>query len=169
MTARYGTPFDFFSVFFLGIFIHFCQNICISTKFLLIVYLINSNVSKCQKWLQVMECLLILLHFFCDFCTKLTKIHVWCTLSSPKIHKLCIWIWNEYKHLIIIKCQMWLNVMGRSLNSLSFLGIVIHYWRPFMSELLYLNQTFTDFMSNFNFWYVILHQTFINLMESKWY
>ena len=78
---------------------------------------------------------------------------------------------------------------------IAFLGLLIHYLGPFMSELLYLHQTFTDYMSNqytrfryvnmpnvtpsygrfygligffrnLNVWYVILHQTFINFVES---
>ena len=90
-----------------------------------------------------MEYFLILLRFFCEFCTKMTNIHVWCALSSPNIDKLCIWY--EYKHLVIIKCQMWLQVMEHSLILLCILDIVIHYyWRPLMSEVLYLHQTFTD-------------------------
>ena len=68
---------------------HSCLNCYISTKLLLIAYLINNDMFKCQMWLKVMECLLILLRF-CKFCTKLTNIHVWWALSSPNIHKLYI-------------------------------------------------------------------------------
>ena len=40
---------------------------------------------------------------------------------------------------------MWLQVMERPLI---FLHFFIHYWRLFLSELFYLRQTFTDYMSN---------------------
>ena len=37
---------------------------------------------------------------------------------------------------------------GKSVDFISFFGyILIHYWWPFMSELLYLHQTFTDCVS----------------------
>ena len=103
-------------------------------------------MSKCQIWLQVMECLLILLCFFCELCTKLMNIHVWSVLSSPKIHIL----W-ECKYFVIIKFQVWLQVMEGSLILLRFLGIFIHYWLPFRSKVLYLHQNFTDCISNQKF------------------
>ena len=56
---------------------HSCLNCSV------IANLINSDVF--QMWLQVMECLLILLLFF-ELCTKLTNIHIWCTLSSTFIN-----------------------------------------------------------------------------------
>ena len=40
--------------------------------------------------------------------------------------------------------------MERLLILLRVLGIFIHLLRPFMSEPLYLHQTFTDCMSNYN-------------------
>ena len=55
---------------------------------------------------------------------------------------------NQYTHFGILKCQVWLQVMEGSLILLCFLGIFKHYWRSFMSELLYLHQTFTDYVSN---------------------
>ena len=60
-----------------------CLNYCISTKLSLIGNLINTDISICRMWLQVME-------------------HI---------------------------------------------DIFIHYWGPFMSEVFYLHQTFTDCMS----------------------
>ena len=60
--------------------------------------------------------------FYCEFCTKLTNIHVWSVLPSPlssrHIHKLCIWC--EYNHFIIIKFQMWPQVIEHSLILLCF-------------------------------------------------
>ena len=39
---------------------------------------------------------------------------------------------------------------GRSFDFIAFLlGIFIHNWRAFMSEVFYLQQTFTDCMSNY--------------------
>ena len=43
---------------------------------------------------------------------------------------------------------MWLHVMECPLILLRFSGIFIHYYGPFMSELLYLHQKFTDYISN---------------------
>ena len=137
VTAIYGTPYDFMAFFWLFSYIiidHSCLNCCIFIKLSLIVYLVNTDMSKFQMWLQVV-CLPILLCFFCELCTKLTNIHAWSVLSSPNIHILCI-----------IKCQVWLQVMERFLILLCFLDIFIHYWRPFMSEVLYLRQTFTDYV-----------------------
>ena len=84
---------------------------------------------------------------------------------------------------------------GTLLDSMAFLSILIHSWRPFMSEVLIFHQIFTDcvsnqpfwyvdmpdvttnygrfssligFYGNLNVWYVILHQTFINFVESQW-
>ena len=44
--------------------------------------------------------------------------------------------------------QMWLQVMKRHLILLYFLDIFIHYYWLFMSQLLYLQQTFTDYVCN---------------------
>ena len=123
-----------------------CLNCCISTKHSLIVCVINTNMSKCQMRLQAMECLLILSRFFCFFCIKITNIHVWSAFSSPNIHKLCFWY--EYKHCVIMRCQMWLQIIECLLILLHFFRIIRHNWRPFMSELLYFHQTFKDFISN---------------------
>ena len=51
------------------------------------------------------------------------------------------------------KCQMYLQGMERSLFLLRFLCIFIHYWRVFMTKVLYLYQTFTDCVSH-QCWYV---------------
>ena len=53
---------------------HSCLNCCISTKHSLIVYLISTDMSKCQMWLQVMESFLIFIMFFMEFREKLTNI-----------------------------------------------------------------------------------------------
>ena len=60
---------------------------------------------------------------------------------------------KQHTHFDILTCQMWLQVMERHLILLRFLGIFIHFWRLFMSELLYLCQTFPDCVSN-QFWYI---------------
>ena len=60
---------------------------------------------------------------------------------------------NWYTHSAILKCQMWLQVMERPLILLHFSSIFIHFWQPFISELLYIHQTFTDCISN-QYWYV---------------
>ena len=48
---------------------------------------------------------------------------------------------------------MWLQVIKLSLILLLFLGIFIHFWRPFGSEFFYLYQNFTYCLSN-QYWYV---------------
>ena len=55
---------------------------------------------------------------------------------------------NQYTHFDISKYQMRQQVMVSTLILLRFLCYYIHYWWPFMSELLYLQQTFTDCVSN---------------------
>ena len=63
--ASYGRSFDFIAFFghFHILLDYLCLNCCISTKLSLIIYLINTDMSNYQMWLQVMECLLILLCF----------------------------------------------------------------------------------------------------------
>ena len=51
VTASSETPFDFIVFFWVFSYIfddHSCLNCCISTKLSLIVYLINTDMSKCQ-------------------------------------------------------------------------------------------------------------------------
>ena len=60
----------------------------------------------------------------------------------------------------------------RSLILLHFLGISIHYWRPFMSEVLYLHQTFTDYVSNqythYNMWNVRCNNKLRKILSFNW-
>ena len=59
---------------------------------------------------------------------------------------------NQYTQLInsnILICQMCLQIMEGHMILLRFLGILIHNWREFMSEVLYLHQTFTDYVSDY--------------------
>ena len=127
----------FYCVFWIFSYIiidHSCLNFCISNKLSLIVYLINIYVhARCDCQLGKTSWIY---YFFCEFCTNLANILIWSTISSQNIHKLCIWY--KYRHLVIIKCKMWLQVMEHSLILLHFLGIFIPFCRPFMSELLYL-------------------------------
>ena len=63
------------------------------------------------------------------------------------------YISNWYTHFDILTFQMWLQVMECHLILLRPLGIFIHYYWLFMSELLYhLHQTFTDCVSH-QYWY----------------
>ena len=69
VTVSYGTPFDFIMFFWVFSYIfdeNSYLNCCISTKLSLIVYKSNTDVSKCQMWLQFMEFLLISLRFFAN-------------------------------------------------------------------------------------------------------
>ena len=72
-------------------------------------------------------------------------------------------------------CRLWKVLLFNWV----FLGIFIHYWRPFMPEFLYLHQNFTDSVVNqythnniyqmwlqVNVWYVILYQPFINFVKN---
>ena len=84
---------------------------------------------------------------FCLNCCISTNLHVWSAISSRNIYKLCIWYeWKKWiKKIVIIKCQMWVHVMERSLILLCFFGIFIHYWRPSIkhSQIVYLINTHT--------------------------
>ena len=133
---------------FLDIFIHYYRSFMSEFLYLKQTFfdcLSYQYIRTCQMWLPARENLLNLL-LFCEFCTNLANILIWSTISSQNIHKLCIWY--EYRHLVTIKCQMWMQVMEHSLILLHFLGIFIPFCRPFMSELLYLHQTFSDYVSN---------------------
>ena len=55
----------------------------------------------------------------------------------------------QYRYFDTFIGQMWQQVKENSL--LAFLGIFIHYWRAFVSEVLYHHQTFTDCVSNYTF------------------
>ena len=49
---------------------------------------------------------------------------------------------NQYTYFHVSICQMWLQVTERLLVLLHFLGTFKNYLRPFVSEVLYLHQTF---------------------------
>ena len=55
---------------------------------------------------------------------------------------------SQCTHFYKFTYQMWQEVMERPLIWLRFLGILIRFWQPFMSQVLYLHQTFTDCVSN---------------------
>ena len=55
---------------------------------------------------------------------------------------------NQYIHFDISTYQMWLQVMECLLILFRFLSIFKPYYLPFMSELFYLHQSFTNYVSN---------------------
>ena len=55
---------------------------------------------------------------------------------------------NQYTQFDVSTCQMELKVMESPLNLSRYLGIFIHFWRVFMSKVLYLHQTLTHWMSD---------------------
>ena len=60
VTASYGVPIDFIAFFRVFSYIfadNSLQNCCISTKLSLFVYLINTDMFKCQMWLKVTFCI----------------------------------------------------------------------------------------------------------------
>ena len=58
--------------------------------------------------------------------------------GSTYLHQTFIeYMSNQYTYFHISTCQMWLHVMECPFILLRFLGFFIHYYWPFMSELLY--------------------------------
>ena len=66
--------------------------------------------------------------------------------------------------------------MELSLIMLCFLRIFVHNWRPFMSEVLYLHQTFSNYVSDwylqfnmliFNLWLQVMENSLIKLLFLK--
>ena len=51
---------------------------------------IHFDILTCKTWLQVMEHSLIYCLFYRYFHTFLTTIHVWCVVSLPNFHRLCV-------------------------------------------------------------------------------
>ena len=77
-------------------------------------------------------------------------------------------VFNQYTHFDILTCQKWLQNMECPLILLRFLGILIHFWIPFMSLslLLYLRQTFTDCVSNkYTNTYMSTYQMWLQVIE----
>ena len=126
VTVNYGTLLDFYCIFWEFSYLiddHSCLNCCISTKLSHNVCLINLHIvvyhyAKCDRKLWNA------LRFYCVF---------W--VFSYKV---------DERSCSISLCQMLLKAMERSSILLCFLGIFIQSWRAFMSEVLYLHQTFTD-------------------------
>ena len=52
----------------------------------------HTNVWICQMWMQIMECLLILLRFLWVFSYIIDENSSLKTLSSPNLHRLCVWL-----------------------------------------------------------------------------
>ena len=89
---------------------------------------------------------------------KINKIKVisqkWTAFVYVNLHQTFIeCLSNQYTHFGTSTWWMLLQVMVRPLILLRFLGIFIHFWQPFRSELLYFHHTFTDCLSNL-FWYI---------------
>ena len=76
VTASYGNPFDFIT--FSGILIHYYWPFMSELLFLHQTF---TNYISYQYWYVK------LLRFFCEFCTKLTNIHVWSIVSLPNFHR----------------------------------------------------------------------------------
>ena len=79
--------------------------------------------------------------------TKLSGIYVLVAHIFTKISQnICMSY--QYTHFDISTCQTWPQVMECHFILLRFLSIFIYYHWPFLSELLYLLQTFTDYVFN---------------------
>ena len=61
-------------------------------------------------------------------------------------------------------CQMWLQVMELQSILLCLLGICIHYWRIYMSEVKMSSPKFHRMWSVYTFWYVNI----LNVSSSYW-
>ena len=137
---------------------------------------------KCQMWLKVMECLLILFHFFVNFAQN------WGIFMSEVLH-----IIDEYSFL------KFAEIVHQTATRMRLSEIVpINATRMRLSEIVPINATkllriiclintfiligwyarcnyklgtvswFNKVPGNFNVGYVALHQAFINFVESQW-
>ena len=116
-------------------FITLSQNVCLINKHILIYQHARCD---CKLWHA--------LWLYCVFWVFSYIIDEYSWLKYCISTKLTLTVYLIIAYMS--KCQMWLQVMEHPLILLRFLGIFIHYWQPFMSEVLYLHQTFTDCMSN---------------------
>ena len=145
-------------------------------------------------WLQIMECLLILLRFFTNFAqnwrkfmTEVLYLHqtfinfylMWMitffynkisdvTASNGTLLDFIEFFWvfsyitNNHsclKHCIITKLSRIVCLINT---------YILIYWHARCSHKLRKALWFNWFFRNFNVWYVILHQTFINFVKSLW-
>ena len=83
--------------------------------------------------------------------TKMSGICVWYIVHI--FTKLSQNVYLINKHILIYwharcNCKLWNAILFYCV----FSGILILFWRPFMSELLYPHQTFIDYVSN-QYWY----------------
>ena len=85
---------------------HSCLNCCISTKLSLIVYLINTDLLKCQMWLQVMKCLLNLLRFFANLAQN-WRIFISEVLQIHQTFVDCLSNKYIYFDMLICNCMLW--------------------------------------------------------------
>ena len=63
-------------------------------------------------------------------------------------HNVYIMNIHTFWHTDILTCQIWLQLMEYPLVLLPILRIFMNDWGLFMSELLYLHQIFTEYVSN---------------------
>ena len=111
-----------------------------------------------------------------DFITFFGYFHARCDFklwNALWFYYVFLWILHKIDEYSCLKCSiftkhsykvylMWIKIFcynkmsgvteiyGTLLDFITFLDIFIHYWRPFLSEVLYIHQTFTDFISNQN-------------------
>ena len=80
---------------------------------------------------------------------KITQKWTVFVFGNTYLHQTCTeCVSDQHAHFDVLICQIWLQVMERHLILLYFLAIFIHNWRAFMSEVLYLHQSFTDCVSD---------------------
>ena len=83
-------------------------------------------------------------HYFCDFLIKTWQTQMdYIRKSQPKIMQVMKWplIWP----IIVLTEPLLCNIPGLCYV---FKNLHTYNWRPFISEILYLHQTFTDCISN---------------------
>ena len=72
----------------------------------------------------------------------------------------------QYTNFDVSTCQMWLQVMERSLILLCFLGIFTHNLLLFISKWVYLHQTFTKYVSHeYTHFGISTSQIWLQVME----
>ena len=168
MTASYGTPYDFIA--FLAIFIHYYLTFISELLYLFQTF---TDCIFNQYWYVKIPDETASYGMPLNFMTFFVNFAQNCWIFMSKLLYLHQTFMNyvfdvNMKKKITIKCQMWLQVIERSLILLRSLDIFIHYWRPFISEVLYLHQTFTDCMSiQYKYSDMLTCQMLLQVMEGS--
>ena len=124
-------------------------SLCRSLKYLLKVSYIIQNYPSIVRFLNFKTLFLDrskTLPYVWKNITEMNNICVWKDIASPKFHRICVLLILTFWYIYMLDVTA---SYGTSLEFIAFfLGIFIHNWRSFMSDLLYLHQTFTSCVSD---------------------